>query len=70
MAQSVWNQYPNVLPDDGERVLVKYSHSDEATNTQGDPVIGIFQYDAKEDTFKNADGKALEKNVINAWVPL
>lgn len=64
---SVWNEYPAVLPEDGERVLVKYANT---AQPQGDPVIGIFQYDAGEDSFKNADGQALEKGSVNAWVPL
>ena len=64
MAQeSAWNKYPDVLPEDGVRVLVKYTNG-------GDPILAIFQYVAGEDCFKNADGDALKDATIEAWAPL
>lgn len=62
-AASGWNEYPSVLPEDGVRVLVKYTNG-------GSPVLGIYKYVAGENCFKNADGDALTDVTLEAWAPL
>lgn len=68
--RNAWNEYPTVLPEDGSHILLKYTPEQKETSNVLQTVLGIFEYDAPGNCFKNAEGAALTNCKVVAWAPL